>query len=669
MRTHASARRILLCGILVPALLHPPIGAAQSTLDTPGRELNLQGGVSCDEATRAVLARTSAQPQAAIYQPTDRDDADAVLRSLSNLGNDPPGCGAAFGVRGLVKWTLVGSGWPPKDAPGQRAGVPWNADAVYDLTLAGEAGGRAAAGAGIIAVRFLLADGAQLPWLVREVGQSLLRALAIPSDIPDSTRELERGRLAAWLGATPVADSAFSAYRAAGGDAHRAALELGRVRLAIGAADGAALYYEAASSTDARIIAALRADIALIADSAELAAFDALGPSPRAGWLREFWERRDLESLKPRGARLSEHYARMATARAHFRLLTYPRRYELNELWVNRDAEFDDRGLIFIRHGAPDDSVSATRAGACPNSSWLYRRSDGNLIFHFVARENPDDWRLVESLANVGGGAGATTRVSQASPSHRCAAIDGLLESRARLDPIYRRLAVTQNKLNWERELDLTTRSREVGTTTDSDPLRYPKVLDVAWRAYGLLGGAGGSGGRVLLLVSVPARSLTPISTEPIGYGFRMRVVARSGAHLVEIDTVRRFAVRSTPGPDDMITFTTELPVPAGIWRVGTAIEQPVDAAGQFFSDGEVTVPSESGGLALSDIVLGAATGGRPWTAPDGPFPLSPTGSYFRGEPVPIYYEVAGAAVGGELETEITFTPEEEERGVTVGFR
>jgi hypothetical protein len=292
VRTRPSARRILLCGLLVPALLNPPTGTAQ---DAPARELNLRGGVSCDGATRALLARTAVQPQPAIYQPTDRGDADAVLRSLSNLANDPPGCGAAFGVRGLVKWTLVGSGWPPKDAPGQRSGVPWNADAVYDLTLAGEAGGRAAAGAGIIAVRFLLAEGAQLPWLVREVGNSLLHALAIPSEIPDSTRELERGRLAAWMGATRVADSAFSAYRAAGGGSHRAALELGRVRLAIGAADGAALYYEAASSTDAAIAAALRADIALIADSAELAAYDELGPAPRAGWLREFWERRDLE--------------------------------------------------------------------------------------------------------------------------------------------------------------------------------------------------------------------------------------------------------------------------------------------------------------------------------------------------------------------------------------
>jgi hypothetical protein len=53
--------------------------------------------------------------------------------------------------------------------------------------------------------------------------------------------------------------------------------------------------------------------------------------------------------------------------------------------------------------------------------------------------------------------------------------------------------------------------------------------------------------------------------------------------------------------------------------------------------------------------VLGDATGGRPWTAPDGPFPLSSTGSYVRGERIPIYYEIAGAGTKGDIESEVTF--------------
>src|SRR5690606_7735605 len=332
-----------------------------------------------------------------------------------------------------------------------------------------------------------------------------------------------------------------------------------------------------------------------------------------------------------------------------------------------RDAEFDDRGLVFIRHGMPDDTVSAVRAGACPNSSWLYRRAEGNLIFHFLARENPDDWRLVETLANVSGGSGATTRVRQAGPAHSCGVVDGLLESRARLDPIYAKLAVQPNKLNWERELSLTTRSRKTGTTTDSDVIRYPNVLDVAWRAYGLLG--NGTAGRILLLVSVPGRSLVPISSQPIGYGFDMRLVGTSGSRLIEVDTVRRLAVPRPPADQEMLTFVTELDAAPGTWSLGATLEQPADSSGQFFRDPDIAVPPAGGQqLAMSDIVLGATAGGRPWNAPDGSFPLSPTGTYSQGESVPIYYEIAGVSGGTELETDITFAPEGEDDGVTISF-
>jgi hypothetical protein len=622
--------------------------------------------LSCVDAATLLSARAAAERPSPVFRIDSREDVDLVLRRLTDLALGTDRCGAAFGVRGLVKWQLVGTPWTPKEAPGQRPGVPWNADAIYDLTLAAEAGGASAATSGSIAVGLLLAKGAELPWLVREVGPRLLGALAAPGDVADSMRQLQRGRLAAWLWAPRIADSAFTAYRDAGGGAARAALELARVRLGVGRSDGDSLYYSASASADSTVIGGLRDDLALIADSAELFEYDALVPADRPAWLRRFWEERDLESLKPRGTRVAAHYERIGSARLRFRLLTYPRRYELDELWVNREAEFDDRGLVFIRHGMPDDTASAVRAGACPNTSWLYRRAEGNLIFHFVARENPDDWRLVETLANVAGGIGATTRVRQAGPSRSCGAVDGLLESRASLDPIYGRLAVSPSRMNWERELSMTTRSREIGTTTDSDALRYPRVLDVAWRAYGLLGEGGN--GRILLLVSVPGRSLKRISEQPIGYAFDMRLVGRSGTHVIEVDTARRLAVREAPGPDDMLTFVTELPAAPGRWHLGASLEQFADSSGQFFRDTDVAVPAASGSLSLSDIVLGDAVAGRPWEAPDGAFPLSSTGSYRRGSAIPIYYEVAGVAAGTEVETEISFMPEDDDRGVTVTF-
>ena len=54
--------------------------------------------------------------------------------------------------------------------------------------------------------------------------------------------------------------------------------------------------------------------------------------------------------------------------------------------------------------------------------------------------------------------------------------------------------------------------------------------------------------------------------------------------------------------------------------------------------------------------------------APDGEFALSSTGRYTRGEPVTIYYEIAGAAPGSELETEITLSDEKGKNRSVIRF-
>ena len=626
-----------------------------------------QATLSCPRLHQLLVEQVTGElTDTTIWTFKNRGDADDILRRLTELSLRSPGCPAAVGVRGLVKWRLSRTGWTPKDALGQRSGIPWNHDALYDLGRAAKVGGPGGAVAATAGSQFLLPEKVEQPYLVREVGPGLLGPLAGKSDVPDTIQQFQRGRLAAWLWVPHLADSAFSAYAAAGGSPERAALELARVRLASRTPGSDSLYYAAAASTDPGIAADLRKDIAFVADSAELAAYDRAG-SGRAAWLGRFWEQRDLESLRSRGTRLPEHYRRIAVARQRFRILSFPRHYELNELWRNREAEYDDRGLVYIRHGEPDRTASAVRGGTCPNDSWLYRRSEGNLIFHFVARQNPDDWRLVETLANVGGASGATTRLQQAGPSRVCRPIEGLFESRSGLDPIYGRLAVNDSRINWERELAITTRSREVGTTTDTDLPRFPKSLDVVWRAYGLLGNAPGEG-RTLVLISVPGSALVPISQQPMAYGFRTHLVAQSGARAVEVDSLRLLAVPQAPGPGQMLTFTQEVPLPAGKWDVGIALVQPSDSGGQLLSDDEVTVPnSGTPAFALSDIVLGDADG-RPWTAPDGPFPLSSTGVYPRGQPVPIYYEVVGAQAGGAIDTELILADEKGKNRTVIRF-
>ncbi len=652
---------LVAAGATIPARV-----VAQGTASSPPSVSQL----TCAQANALLVSQaTGRPPEAAFLRPQSRADADASLRILTYSAIGSPKCPADFGVRALLKWYLSTTDWVPKDAPGQRPGIPWNLDAIYDLTTAGKEGGPSAAVAATIATEFLLTDVPALPFAVREVGPALLDAFAEPAPLlADSIRQFQRGRLASWLWRPRLADTAFSAYAAAGGGPDRAALELARVRLPLGSPAADSLYFQAARSADTAVTRELRHDLAWIADSSELAGFDSTTPATREAWLRDFWEQRDVEALRPRGARLAEHYRRVGFAKEHFRLLVMDRKYELNELWVNRLAPFDDRGLIYIRHGEPDDTAAAVRAGACPNVSWLYRRPEGNLIFHFVARENPNDWRLVETLANVSGEAGATTRVRRAGASRSCAVIDDLLQSRAALDPIYAKLVASPTYQNWERELTWTTRSRKVGTTTDSDPLRFTRQIDAAWRTYALLGDAPGQG-KVLVVSSLPASALSPIVDNPPGYGFRLHFVAASGDTIIESDSTRRFRVRQTLEPGQMLTFTTELPLQSGTWSFGSVLRQPADSAGQFFRTPALTVPDPgSSALQMSDIVLGVEGGGQPWQAPDGPYMLSPTGTYSRGDPVLIYYEVSGARQGETLKTDVSFAREEGGDHTTLSF-
>lgn len=664
--SHCSRLRPLGVALVAAGAALPQRAVGQGAASTPASVSQL----TCAQANALLAAQaTGHSPDAPFLRPQSRSDADAALRILTYSAIGSPKCPADFGVRALLKWYLSTTDWVPKDAPGQRPGVPWNLDAIYDLATAGRQGGPSAAVAATVATQYLLTDVPALPFAVREVGPSLLEAFGTPAPLlADSIRQFQRGRLASWLWLPQLADTAFSAYAAAGGGRDRAAMELARVRLALGTPGGDSLYYQAARSTDTAVTRELRHDIAWVADSSELAGFDSTTAATREAWLRDFWEQRDVDALRPHGERLAEHYRRVGFAKEHFRLLVMDRKYELNELWVNRLAPFDDRGLIYIRHGEPDDTAAAVRAGACPNVSWLYRRPEGNLIFHFVARENPNDWRLVETLANVSGEAGATTRVRRAGATRSCTVIEDLIQSRAALDPIYAKLVASPTYQNWERELTWTTRSRKVGTTTDSDPLRFANQIDAAWRTYALLGDAPGQG-KVLIVSSLPSSDLSPIVTDPPGYGFQLHFVAKSGDTIIESDSTRRFRVRGELEPGQMLTFTTELALHPGTWSFGSVLRQPIDSAGQFFRTPALEVPDAgSTTLQMSDIVLGVETGGQLWQAPDGPYMLSPTGTYTRGDPVLIFYELSGAQPGGTLKTDVTFAREEGRDQTTVSF-
>jgi len=145
-------------------------------------------------------------------------------------------------------------------------------------------------------------------------------------------------------------------------------------------------------------------DVKYLVSDAELATFRAIASDrKKAAFFHTFWDLRNPAPASRTNARLAEHYRRYLFAEKNYeyygfrtyfnnpdklRYLEFPKSFSLNR-------EFNDKGIIYIRHGEP---TSTTRTmGDTPYESWLYSGTDElpKRIFHFGQSNSVgNSWRL-----------------------------------------------------------------------------------------------------------------------------------------------------------------------------------------------------------------------------------------------------------------------------------
>src|SRR6478672_6271476 len=290
---------------------------------------------------------------------------------------------------------------------------------------------------------------------------------------------LARGRVEREVGDGDSALVAFQGYLQEGGSQGLGQLEVARTLFLLGRFDGTGPYYEGAASDDSVAVAGYRADLATIAPDSVLREFDQTAGARRAAYLREFWTERDQAGLHADGERLREHYRRLFYARKNFQLVALNRHYDIVERYRSGSRDFDDRGIIYIRHGEPSSRASYAAPGLEPNESWRYARTDGDLIFHFIAREDVQDFKLVESLFDVLGFNNAVQLQGEANAADNAVA-EQLMLSREQLSPIYRRLQSASRGSTGRyqsQERRVGQESIAIGTNSDSYELRFPQRL------------------------------------------------------------------------------------------------------------------------------------------------------------------------------------------------
>ncbi len=458
------------------------------------------------------------------------------------------------------------------------------------------------------------------------------------------------GRVERAAGHPDAAVGAFERYLALGGARALGLLELARTRLALGQAEGERAYYDGANLADAGVAREYLADIALIRESApdEL---DGLAGGRLAESLRRFWTDRDRLELRADGERLREHYRRLQYARLHFPLTISRRFYGDLDAYRSGSMELDDRGIIYLRHGEPATRLRPFVFGAMPNESWRYARAEGDLLLHFSGGWDGNgggdlyDYRLVQSVLDLRGASDAP--------------LDQLLLSRQALSRDYSRM------LNWgrfgaanarARERTIGAASIEVGTTTDTYELQFPRRMGVVADLVAV--GRGREGGLTHLVFGIIAATLRvdQVGTESF-YPVRIRLVAldRRDRPVASLDTTVTIRYQRELKPDEFAVGRVELPLPRGTWRYRASLQQG-DSSGVVLPRDSVTVADiYSGRLSLSDLALGSPGRAIPWvTDAADTVLLAPSALFRRGSEIRLYYETGGVTRGLRYRHEIT---------------
>lgn len=502
--------------------------------------------------------------------------------------------------------------------------------------------------------------------LVQRIGPRLdlaLRAVREAAASPAGANpavQLARGRVERVAGDVDSALAAFSTYLVVGGDTGIGRLEEARTLFYAGRPSEASRSYYggAAASRSPAAVASYRSDLAWIASPEELAAFDAQEEgAPRAAWLTEFWQRRDVADVHASGERLAEHFRRYFYAERNFRLVSRHRSYDITETYRSEQSEFDDRGVIYLRHGPPDRRATYIAPDSVePNETWLYHRAAGDLIFHFVARRTGQDYKLVESLAdalNAGFGAALTLQGRRMGLTTA-----GLFSSRAEFNPVYARLGVGLASATLggalAEERAIGQRSIALGTTSDSYRQVFDSPLDVVVSSF-VVGDSGS--GSLHLVFAIPAYRLVPIpDSNRVIYPltFRLYVTDARGRLTASLDTTRIFAARE-PIPDgSYLTGQLSVSVPPGRYSYRLLAARLDRGAGDLVSGDSIVADTLTGSrFGVSDLVLGRVGSGLLWSNRGDTVFLNPLERFPEPGAVELYYEVYGIPRGSVYHTVI----------------
>jgi hypothetical protein len=356
----------------------------------------------------------------------------------------------------------------------------------------------------------------------------------------------------------------------------------------------------------------------------------------------------------------------------------------------HRRLPFDDRGLILVRHGEPDDVIRTARAELPVNESWLYKEAYGlPRFFHFLKGEGRPDFALAGEFPPCPARSLGQS-LAQGPRLHfelyeQLAPLIQYYEDRARYDSRLQIFAFRcETAVQTEHRKALAKYPEEVSGLDARDLSLYGANLAAEARLtarqalrresyapefdsdlrfiydfYALKGENGQTDLTAALLI--PGEVLEPANVKgQVVYSFAVSfILADSLAGRVDrVDTVFRYRA---PGPlaagAYLRTHVVLSARPAGSAFYRLVVRNvAVSGQGQLYGGPTRVRGFSSQDLTLSDIVLAEGEGGT-WRRGGVRLSLRPSHGFREGEPIALFYEIYNLPAGAPYRTELTIEP------------
>lgn len=491
-----------------------------------------------------------------------------------------------------------------------------------------------------------------------------------------------------WVRAGEAGHAAEALDRAGGGlPEGLLELELARIGWLAGDPSAGAHYWRFCEAADE--LGALEAwlDVEVLATPNEHAAWDRFRRLPArqrddCAFFREFWNERAARSGMGVDARVALHYERLRYAMRHYvrrgRAQEVSASGKLNaRLGRQGSPRFDDRGLLYLRLGPPDETASII-GGDCyePNVSWYYRFPEGDRLYHLSPLGGNDNWWLLGNLGEVfrcsldGAGRVAMDRnpmvaIAPLLTDIPPAVMRDIYVTRGQLDPRYARMAYrfdTSRMIETlQDERDLTWADGLYAVTTV--PERPDVKMDVdflhEWVQFRLPTPART---RVWLLLAISGEDLADVEVDP-DYGLEVVVTALGDDGSLAGPVGGRLQL---PAEGADLVARLPLDLPPGSWEARVLIRsgparRPGDDSREQPSGGYTVSPLPVRELVgalpqLSDIAVSPDSGGA-WGQTPG-IGLSPSPVHATDGRVWIYFEAYNLTPGGRYAATVRLDPE-----------